>query len=100
MNKSAIFSKAHNLVKKVIKAGDNYAVTFGACLKVIYEGLKKMTNKAGVSISTYKEVFLVKVTFSLKDDFKKNVKAQWQPETKEWLVRADQENALRNWARA
>ena len=40
MNKSAIFSKAHKLAKAVIKAGDNYAVTFAACLKEIYKEIK------------------------------------------------------------
>ena len=35
MNKSQLFKQAHKLAKKVIKAGDNYRVTFGACLKMI-----------------------------------------------------------------
>ena len=35
MNKSKLFKLAHKLTKKVIKAGDNYRVTFGACIKVV-----------------------------------------------------------------
>lgn len=37
MNKSEIFKKAHTIAKRVIKLGDNYRVTFGACLKMIKE---------------------------------------------------------------
>ena len=40
MNKSKLFKKAHNLTKKVIQTGDNYRVTFGACLKMIAEMFK------------------------------------------------------------
>ena len=35
MNKSKLFKLAHKLTKKVIKSGDNYRVTFGACIKVV-----------------------------------------------------------------
>ena len=35
MNKSQLFKKAHKLAKKIIQAGDNYRVTFRACLKMI-----------------------------------------------------------------
>lgn len=35
LNKSAIFSKAHALTKATIQAGDNYAVTFAAALKIV-----------------------------------------------------------------
>ena len=35
MNNSQIFKLAHAMTKQVIKAGDNYQVTFGLCLKVI-----------------------------------------------------------------
>lgn len=37
MNKSEFFKKAHTIAKRVIKAGDNYRVTFGACLKMLKE---------------------------------------------------------------
>lgn len=37
MNKSEFFKKAHTITKRVIKAGDNYRVTFGACLKMLKE---------------------------------------------------------------
>lgn len=53
------------------------------------------------TISTYKNNFLVKVPFSLKDSFKKAVKgAKWCAETKEWFVTADKETELRNWVNA
>ena len=35
MNNSTTFKLAHAMTKQVIKAGDNYQVTFGACLKLI-----------------------------------------------------------------
>lgn len=35
MNTSKLFKLAHKLTKKVIKSGDNYRVTFGACIKVV-----------------------------------------------------------------
>lgn len=38
MNKSELFKSAHKLVKAVIKSGDNYRVTFGACIKAIKNG--------------------------------------------------------------
>ncbi|WP_111861110.1 hypothetical protein [Acinetobacter sp. CFCC 10889] len=41
MNKSELFKAAHQLVKAVIKAGDNYRVTFGACIKAVKEGFVK-----------------------------------------------------------
>lgn len=45
MNNSKLFKLAHNLTKKVIKAGDNYRVTFGAAIKAIKEGFV-MTTKS------------------------------------------------------
>ena len=58
MNKSELFKSAHKLAKSVIKSGDNYRVTFGACIKAILGGkvaqaekitltLNKWTKKAG-----------------------------------------------------
>ena len=49
MNKSKLFKLAHKLTKKVIKAGDNYRVTFGACIKVVkaaYFGATEATLKS------------------------------------------------------
>ena len=40
MHKSLIFKAAHKLTKRVIKTGDNYPVTFGLCLRTIYDILK------------------------------------------------------------
>jgi hypothetical protein len=35
MNNSKLFAQAHALTKKIRKAGDNYRVTFGACLRYV-----------------------------------------------------------------
>lgn len=35
MDNSQAFKKAHQMTKQVIKAGDNYQATFGACLKIV-----------------------------------------------------------------
>ena len=35
MNNSNMFKLAHKMTKQVIKSGDNYQATFGACLKLI-----------------------------------------------------------------
>ena len=43
MNKSELFKSAHKLAKSVIKAGDNYRVTFGACIKAVKEGFNTMS---------------------------------------------------------
>lgn len=40
MNKSELFKSAHKLTKEVIQSGDNYRVTFGACLKVVIADAK------------------------------------------------------------
>lgn len=41
--KSYIFKAAHQQTKQIIKAGDNYQVTFGAVLKAIYKRVKGIT---------------------------------------------------------
>ena len=43
MNKSELFKAAHNLVKQVIKAGDDYRATFGAAIKAILGGFMNTT---------------------------------------------------------
>lgn len=103
MNKSSIFKAAHALTKATVKAGDSYAVTFGAALRIIIaESKAPKTNplKAKVSISRYKSNLLVKVPFDIKDEFKKVVRAKWAAETKEWVVSADQEPKLQAWLAA
>ena len=37
MSNSKLFTEAHKLVKQVIQEGDDYRVTFGACLKLLKE---------------------------------------------------------------
>ncbi|RLL43016.1 hypothetical protein D9K79_11655 [Acinetobacter cumulans] len=51
MNKSNLFKAAHNLTKKVIKAGDNYRVTFGAAIKAIKEGFVATTKSFTIYFS-------------------------------------------------
>ena len=41
MSNSINFKAAHAMTKQVIKAGDNYQVTFGACLKIVIADAKK-----------------------------------------------------------
>ena len=41
MNKSQLFKAAHKLTKSVIKAGDNYRVTFGLAIKAVLSSAKK-----------------------------------------------------------
>ena len=36
MNKSKLFKAAHELTRATVQAGDNYRVTFGACLRAVY----------------------------------------------------------------
>ena len=35
MTNSQLFKQAHAMTKQVIKSGDNYRVTFGACIKLL-----------------------------------------------------------------
>lgn len=103
MNMSQIFKAAHALTKATIQAGDSYAVTFAAALKIcIADAKAPKTNplKAKVSISRFKDNLLVKVPFDIKDEFKKVVRAKWAAETKEWIVSANQEAALKEWLAA
>ena len=46
MNNSTAFKQAHAMTKQVIKAGDNYQVTFGQCLKLVkaQQAAKNITN--------------------------------------------------------
>ena len=40
MDMSKLFKAAHRLAKRTVKTGDNYQVTFGACLKFIINAQK------------------------------------------------------------
>lgn len=48
MTNSQIFKQAHAMVKRTIQQGDDYAVTFGACLRKIKAG-SEATPKATLS---------------------------------------------------
>lgn len=57
MDKSEIFTYAHLMAKDYNKKGDCYAVTFAACLKIIYAGLKSaITHTLEYSESEIKQV--------------------------------------------
>lgn len=45
MKTSILFKQAHALTKQVIQTGDNYRVTFGACLKELFSILKSAKNQ-------------------------------------------------------
>ena len=51
MNKSVLFNLAHKLARKTIQAGDNYRVTFGACLKMIISMSNKYKANLGLLIT-------------------------------------------------
>ena len=54
--KSNIFKKAHELTKKIIKAGDDYRATFRLCLSFVYSQIKKGVNEMLELIGTEKQV--------------------------------------------
>lgn len=54
--KSNIFKKAHELTKKIIKAGDNYKATFRLCLTFVYSQIKKGVNKMVELKGTEKQI--------------------------------------------
>lgn len=49
MNNSTLFIQAHAMTKKIIQAGDNYRVTFGACIKFIKAKVKNVITKVKVT---------------------------------------------------
>ena len=67
--KSNIFKKAHELTKKIIKAGDNYKATFRLCLTFVYSQLKKGVNKMVELKGTEKQIKFAK---SLLEKMTKN----------------------------
>ena len=53
MNKSELFKSAHKLAKSVIKSGDNYRVTFGACIKAILDGFVAQAEKITLTLNKW-----------------------------------------------
>lgn len=45
ISNATLFKQAHAMTKQVIKNGDNYQVTFGACLKAIKQDNTKQAGK-------------------------------------------------------
>ena len=58
MNKSNLFKAAHAMTKQVIKSGDNYAVTFGLCLKQIINDTKKASTMKTVTLYDEGEIYM------------------------------------------
>ena len=69
MSKSQLFKQAHKLAKKVIKAGDNYRVTFGACLKMI----ASMFKVPSVLLASSSEFYKAKGVSTLDDKMQVNM---------------------------
>ena len=63
MNKSRLFKQAHKLARKIIQAGDNYRVTFGACLKMI----ASMFKVPSVLLANSSEFYKAKGVYYLDD---------------------------------
>lgn len=62
MNNSTAFKQAHAMTKQVIKAGDDYRVTFGQCLKAVKDkqAAKKVVNVSFVVMAVI-VLLLVKI---------------------------------------
>lgn len=56
MNKSALFKQAHALTRKTIKAGDDYRVTFGLCLKAVIADSKAPKKEVKMTTPRTKKV--------------------------------------------
>ena len=72
MNKSQLFKQAHKLAKKVIKAGDNYRVTFSACLKMIASMFKAPSVLLANSSEFYNAVGVYALDDSMQVDMDVN----------------------------
>ena len=69
MNKSQLFKQAHKLAKKIIQAGDNYRVTFGACLKMI----ASMFKAPSVLLANSSEFYKAEGVYVLDDKMQVNM---------------------------
>lgn len=54
MNKSELFKAAHKMTKEIIQAGDDYRVTFGACLSLVIAESKKPAITADSMMAAFK----------------------------------------------
>lgn len=69
MNLSNLFKAAHKLAKSIIKAGDNYRVTFGACIKAIKEGFVASVAKIHATLNAWSKNGEQRVYINMKDGF-------------------------------
>lgn len=70
MTLSELFKAAHKLAKQIIKAGDNYHVTFGACLKFIKNESATAISKVEVKSPTD---FIMNALLSVLEDYKEEM---------------------------
>lgn len=70
MTLSELFKAAHKLAKQIIKAGDNYQVTFGACLKFIKNESTTAISKVEVKAPTD---FIMNALISVLEDYKEEM---------------------------
>lgn len=81
MTNSQLFKQAHAMTKQVIKAGDNYQVTFGLCLKAIKADAKQVNFTATIVI----------IAFAIITTMIKPVQAIKLPTKKGYIVYANKD---------
>jgi hypothetical protein len=52
MNASKLFKAAHEMARKIRRAGDDYRATFGLCLKALYQAAKRSLMKI-ITLTTH-----------------------------------------------
>ena len=76
MTNSQLFKQAHAMTKQVVKAGDNYQVTFGQCVKAIKAEAKQ------VVVNNVNFLVIAVIVMSLVNNFPEVVsEVKWVVET-------------------
>lgn len=73
MSNSTLFKTAHKITKKTIQAGDDYRVTFGAWLKVLFANQKTVANFDIQSLATTTQEILSSADFQAFAQAKINI---------------------------
>lgn len=81
MSNSQLFKQAHAMTKQVIKTGDSYQVTFGACLKAIKADAEKTSFTATI----------VTIVFAIIVSMIKPVQAIKLPTKKGYIIYANKD---------
>jgi hypothetical protein len=84
MTKKELFIKAHKMTKAVLKAGDNYRVTFAACLKAV---------KSGFTLNSKCKYKITGSTFERKNKIKK-AGGKWIASSKCWIAELYKTDAI------